>query len=126
MLRYTGLRIRDVVMLETQRRVGYRLLIYTQKTGVCVYCPLPDFVVQALDLCPRTNPRYFFWSGTSNPKSAVGDWQRSLRKLFRIAGVEHGHAHRFRDTFAVELLLAGVPLDRVSVWLGHRSVQVTE
>ena len=37
-----------------------------------------------------------------------------------------GHAHRFRDTFAVELLLAGVPLERVSILLGHTSVKVTE
>jgi integrase len=37
-----------------------------------------------------------------------------------------GHAHRFRDTFAVELLLAGVPLDRVSVLLGHSSIRITE
>jgi integrase/recombinase XerD len=56
----------------------------------------------------------------------VGDWQRSVRRLFRLAGVPDGHAHRFRDTFAVELLLAGVPLDRVSILLGHQSVKVTE
>lgn len=56
----------------------------------------------------------------------MGDWQRSLRRLFRLAGVPDGHAHRFRDTFAVELLLAGVPLDRVSILLGHQSVKVTE
>jgi integrase/recombinase XerD len=56
----------------------------------------------------------------------VGNWQRSLRTLFRLAGVPDGHAHRFRDTFAVELLLAGVPLERVSVLLGHQSVKVTE
>jgi integrase len=33
--------------------------------------------------------------------------------------------HRFRDTFAVELLLAGVPLERVSMLLGHTTVKVT-
>ncbi len=38
----------------------------------------------------------------------------------------NGHAHRFRDTFAVELLLAGVPIERVSVLLGHSSVAATE
>ena len=32
----------------------------------------------------------------------------------------------FRDTFAVEMLLAGVPLDQVSILLGHRSIKVTE
>ncbi|PYU02049.1 MAG: hypothetical protein DMG38_01585 [Acidobacteria bacterium] len=31
-----------------------------------------------------------------------------------------------RDTFAVELLLARVPLDRVSVLLGHSSIRITE
>ena len=56
----------------------------------------------------------------------MGSWQKRLRKLFRLAGVEHGHAHRFRDTFAAELLLAGVPLERVSILLGHQSVKITE
>jgi integrase len=32
----------------------------------------------------------------------------------------------FRDTFAVELLFAGVPLDQVSLLLGHSSVKITE
>jgi len=70
--------------------------------------------------------RYFSWTGISKPKSAVGDWQRSLQKLFRLAQAPNGHAHRFRDTFAVELLLAGVPLERVSMLLGHQSVKITE
>ena len=32
----------------------------------------------------------------------------------------------FRDTFAVEMLLAGVPIDQVSLLLGHTSVKVPE
>jgi integrase/recombinase XerD len=31
----------------------------------------------------------------------------------------------FRDTFAVEMLLAGVPIDQVSLLLGHASVKIT-
>lgn len=44
--------------------------------------------------------------------------------MFELAGVVNGH--RFRDTFAVELLLKGVPLERISILLGHRGAKVTE
>ena len=104
-----------------------KLFLYTAKTGTAVYCPLPEAVAGALGAIPTTNNKHhFFWTGESEPKSAVGDWQRSLRKLFALANVAHGHAHRFRDTFAVELLLEGVPLERVSVLLGHQSTRITE
>jgi hypothetical protein len=43
-----------------------------------------------------------------------------------MAGVRGGHPHRFRDTLAVDLLLEGVPMDRVSILLGHSSVKITE
>jgi integrase/recombinase XerD len=34
--------------------------------------------------------------------------------------------HMFRDTFAVEMLLAGLPIDQVSILLGHKSVKIIE
>jgi len=46
--------------------------------------------------------------------------------LFRLAKIDGGHSHRFRDTFAVDLLLARVLLDTVSTLLGHSSVKITE
>ena len=36
------------------------------------------------------------------------------------------HSHQLRDTFAVELLLAGMPIEKVSKLLTHKSVRVTE
>jgi integrase len=91
-----------------------------------VRCVLPDCVLRELEAAPRSSNGYFFWTGKSKLHSAIGKWQRRLQVLFALAGVEGGHAHRFRDTFAVELLLKGVPLERVSVLLGHSSVRVTE
>jgi integrase/recombinase XerD len=124
LLRYSGLRIRDAVTLATDKVHGNKLLLYTQKTGTPVFIPLPESVIEELR---KVNPggRYFFWSGNGLPKSAVGDWQRSLAKLFKLAGIK-GHAHRFRDTFSVNLLQSGVPLESVSVLLGHGSIQTTE
>jgi integrase/recombinase XerD len=126
LLRYSGLRIRDAATLRRERLRDGKLLLYMQKTGVPVFVPLQPYVVAALDETPNVHPSYFFWSGNGLPKTTVADWQRSLRKLFEIANVSGGHAHRFRDTFAVELLLAGVPIDQVTILLGHSSVKITE
>jgi integrase len=103
-----------------------KLFLYTQKTGTPVYLPLPEFVQQALDQVPEISPRYYFWRGDSKLAGAVAAWQRTLQHVFKTAAVQNGHAHRFRDTFAVELLLSGVPIERVSILLGHSSVRITE
>jgi integrase/recombinase XerD len=126
LLRFSGLRIRDAVTLRRDRIVSGKLLLRTAKTGTLVYIPLPDFVIYELEVARGTNPEFFFWSGEGKPKSCVGDWQRSLKKLFLLAGVPSGHAHRFRHTFASNLLLAGVPLDRVATLLGHTNSKITE
>ena len=133
LLRWSGLSILDAVTLERRRLDGDRLLLYRHKTKVPVYVPLPPVVTTLLDSLPNSNPRYFFWSGNGDPHTAKKGWQRSLRLLFRDLNLtsEDGlskrcHPHMFRDTFAVELLLAGVPLDQVSLLLGHSSIKVTE
>jgi len=126
LLRYSGMRIGDAVRCGVDRLTRNRLFLYTQKTGEPVCCILPDFVVQALEASPQPGERFYFWSGVSKLHSAVGKWQRRLKRLFELAEVASGHAHRFRDTFAVELLLAGVPIERVSVLLAHQSIRVTE
>jgi integrase len=120
------LRIGDAVTLERGRITADKLFLYTAKTGTPVYVPLPDFVVTALEAAPKISERYFFWTGESKIDSATGDWQRTLKGVFEQAGIADGHAHRFRDTFAVGLLQAGVPMERVSVLLGHSSIKVTE
>lgn len=126
LLRYSGMRIGDAVSCSVERLNGNKLLLYTQKTGVPVYCPLPEFVVKVLREIYPTSERYFFWTGTSKLQTTTGDWQAKLKILFEKAKLPDGHAHRFRDTFAVELLLAGVPIERVSILLGHASIRITE
>jgi len=136
LMRWSGLRIRDAITLERHRLHGDSLLLYQAKTGTPVYVPLPPHVVEAIENVPpgpKPNPRYFFWSGNGDPKSAVANWQRSYRRLFELADIrkpdgeiKRCHPHMFRDTFAVDMLLAGVPIDQVSLLLGHASVKITE
>lgn len=125
LLRYSGLRIGDAVQLHEDRLKENRLLLYMAKTRVPVYVPLPDFVVHRLEFVRRPNG-HFFCSGKAKTDSYTSNWRLRFKKLFYLARVEGGHPQRFRDTFAVELLLAGVPLDQVSKLLGHQSTKITE
>ena len=128
LLRYSGLRIQDAACLKRARLNDEKLFLYTQKTGTPVYCPLPSFVVEALNAVPPEHPEYFFWDGKSQRESMVKSWDRVFGDVFAKADppILNGHPHRFRDTFAVSLLLKGVRIEQVSVLLGHSSIKVTE
>jgi integrase/recombinase XerD len=126
LLRYSGMRIGDTATCARDRLNGRRLLLYMQKTSEPVFVVLPQFVVDALDSMAPISERYFFWTGDGDRDTVAGNWRRTLRKIFKAAGVKGGHPHRFRDTFAVDLLLAGVPLEQVSILLGHGSIRITE
>jgi integrase/recombinase XerD len=124
-MRFTGLRIRDVVTLRKDHIKGGKLYLRTAKTGTDVFCPLPSETIDALHAI-KASGDYYFWSGTSKPKSAVGDYQRALRTLFDLAKAPRVHAHLFRHTFATELLTAGNSLETVAALLGHSSTKITE
>ena len=126
LLRFGGLRISDAAVLERTRLRGDTLFLYTQKTGTPVWVPLPSHVVEALHEAPSDSPKHFFWNGRCLPTSAVKIWERTFQRVFELANIPDGTIHRFRDTFAVELLLKGVPIDQLSILLGHSSQTVTE
>jgi integrase len=127
LMRWSGLRLGDAVRLDRARVNNGELLLYTAKTGTPVFCPLPPKVVATLEGITNSNPRYFFWTGLSTENNAGDPFWRHLEKALKLAKLgKRAHPHMFRDTFAVEMLLAGVPLDQVSMLLGHTSVKITE
>lgn len=134
LMRWGGLAITDAVTLERDKLTADgKLFLYRAKTGTPVYVPLPAEVAQMLREIPNSNPRYFFWTGLGERENAKKSWDKSLRRLFKTANLREPDgdpkrctAHMCRDTFAVELLLSGVPLDQVSLLLAHDSIKVTE
>jgi integrase/recombinase XerD len=123
-MRYSGLRIGDTVTLRPERLKDSKLLLYTAKTGTPVYIPLPPRVVDALTVIDKGQP-WYFWTGKGKPVTAVAHWQRALQSVFRLAGVEKAHSHRFRDSFAVSLLEKGVSIETIAMLLGHSDIRVT-
>ena len=105
--------------------------VHRTKTDAEVFIPLPPAVAQMLRAHANNHPDYFFWNPermkTTSLICQFGDW---LRLVFDKADVKHGQqqmlSHRFRHTFAIELLLAGVRIEQVSKLLGHKTVRTTE
>jgi len=127
LMRYAGLRISDAVTFSRSRiLIDGSLFLYTQKTGEPVTVPVHPELAAALAAITANTAGYYFWSGTSAMTTVADNWRRRFTQVFQRAGIAGGHPHRFRDTFAVDLLLRGVTIDQVSVLLGHSAVKITE
>ena len=91
-LRYTGLRIGDVVALKRERVQDGRVFLHTAKTGTPVFLPLPPQVLEALGEIPNLGS-FFFWSENGELRSSVSDWQRSLASSAEFVGSPKACAH---------------------------------
>jgi integrase/recombinase XerD len=136
LMRWSGLAIRDAVTLERAQiehdkaKGVYRIVTARQKTGTHVSVPIPADVAKELITVANENERYVFWTGEGTGETIAKTWaNRYVRPIFEAAGIPcDGHmlSHRLRDTFAVDLLQKGVPLEEVSKALGHTSIKTTE
>ena len=134
--RWTGMRIIDALMLKRSKIKSGSLSITTQKTGDALERKLPKQVLEALaEIKPQSHvrPECYFWSKDCEADNLTIVWSERIKKLNDYLKLtdEEGkpmefRSHMLRDTFAVELLLAGVPLEKVSKLLTHRSVIMTE
>jgi integrase/recombinase XerD len=119
-MRFSGLRISDVAMLRRDSLEGNHLVLRTEKTGTPVKVLLPQVVADALRKIAKTNAEYFFWDGRSKLVSVTDLWRsRRIKPVFTAAKIKNGHPHRFRHTFAVELLKQGTRAGTVAILLGN-------
>jgi site-specific recombinase XerD len=119
-MRFSGLRISDVCMLRTDNLEGNHLVLRTEKTGTPVKVLLPAFVANTLRTTKKAHQTHFFWNGRSKLSSVTDLWRtHRIKPIFDEAEVKNAHPHRFRHTFAVELLRQGVPAGTVAILLGN-------
>jgi integrase len=136
--RWAGLRILDCLMLPRTGLVGNRLSLTTEKTGAKIENrTVPDCVVEALGKLlsdrPGFRPGYYFWREGRKSETLSTQYDIMIQKLNAYLNFngEDGqplpfHSHMLRDTYAVELLLAGVSLEDVSKLLTHTSIKTTQ
>ena len=124
LLRYTALRISDVVLLSKDRIQNGRIYVRTTKNGKNVFLPVNPELQFALDALPM--PRgasgpdcaYFFWSGNGSKGSMVRDGGRTLAAVFKASGVPGACAHRFRHTLVTEVLEIGGSIQEAADIIG--------
>ncbi len=138
-LRYTGLRVTELTSIETanvdlaERRlqvVGKGSRPRVLPLAVDLRQHLADYLEQTRPRCPPS--RRLFASPRSQPG---GRWAgrispAAIRRAVRDLGEEAGvagphHPHRWRHTFATELLRAGVDVHSAQRLLGHVKVGTT-
>jgi integrase/recombinase XerD len=133
-MRWSGLSVRDAVTLRrNQLRLSgemYSVVTSRQKTGTHVSVPIPTAIAEEV-LAACKHPVYLLWQNTKDgtARQAGHSTSIAISKIFERAGLNtggHMKSHRLRDTFAVELLQRGVPIEDVSKMLGHRSIATTE
>ena len=137
LMRWTGVRLVDALRLRRSSVQGHRLVgVHIQKTNETIDRVVPIEVIDALEAVPVRKTMHadqFFWSRKCNHRVLSGMWTPRVRRLNGYLDFKDDqgssmrfHSHQLRDTFAVELLLAGMPLEKVSKLLCHKSLRVTE
>jgi integrase/recombinase XerD len=138
LMRWTGIRIIDALMLKRTAVTDGRLNLTTKKTGKAIKDrPLPQSVIDAFNAIPvqpHVRDGYYFWSVSCEDEDNLTIvWTERIRRLkkYLVLKDEDGnlidfHSHMLRDTFAVDLLMHGMPLEDVSYLLTHDSVKMTE
>ncbi|PWT71384.1 MAG: hypothetical protein C5B60_10990 [Chloroflexi bacterium] len=143
---HTGLRRCDALIFRPDKiqptKHGGSYFCIQVKTGDPVTCVIPPALyerVMALPLLPWRGARnkdtaeyagkYPFYDGSgANPESYMAGYLNTpLRKFGRALGMPQNlRPHRFRDSFSVNMLNLGLPLQDVSFMLGHRLLATTE
>jgi integrase/recombinase XerD len=135
LIRHSGLFIHDLVKLQrdgVQRDVKknlYRVTVVRQNTGTSISIPIPPDVATEVITAMESNhdPKYVFGNTEAGrSQTSVTDWKQDIKQVFKAVGHPKGRLRQLRDTFAVSLLERGVPLEEVSLLLGHKFVSTTE
>lgn len=81
----------------------------------------------------ETKSAILLLEGDRQSEIGCADWQRAYRRLFEVAALKKPdgtpkrcHPHMLRDTFAIELLLAGVPSTKSRSSSVTRASKITE
>ena len=125
-----GLRISEVANLETTDIQEDKIIIRPYESHKGRVIPSNKAAKRAiknyLEERPKTKKSTnLFITKNGNPL-LVRNIRNSLNRYFKIADIKNVYVNNLRDTFVVQQLKAGVPLNVISKIIGHKRVSSTE
>ena len=135
----TGLRVSEVCKLNVGDFDFYRMEFYVRgKGGKERLCLLDDIAKFHLKRYLRDRMRkervreddlqrrpLFVTVKSPYQRMTVAGVQYLLKELGKKAAVGNVHPHRFRRTFACDMILRGMPVEQLMVLMGHSKIETT-
>ena len=135
----TGLRVSEVCKLNVGDIDFYRMEFYVRgKGGKERLCLLDDIAKFHLKRYLRDRMRkervreddlqrrpLFVTVKSPYQRMTVAGVQYLLKELGKKAAVGNVHPHRFRRTFACDMILRGMPVEQLMVLMGHSKIETT-
>ncbi len=125
-----GLRISEVANLEIADIQEDKIIIRPYESHDGRVIPLNKAAKRAIEDYLEERPKTrksnnLFITKNGNPL-LVRNIRNSINRYFKIAEITDVYVNNLRDTFVVQQLKAGVPLNVVSQIIGHKRVSSTE
>ena len=135
----TGLRVSELCKLNVGDLDMYRMEFFVvgkwKKERMCLFDETSKYYLRIYFQDRRKKERLseedlkrlpLFTSARSPYRRiSIAGVQNILKSLARGAGVEDVHPHRFRRTFATNMLAGGMQIEQLKVLMGHSKVETT-
>ena len=116
-LKWTGMWIGDAVQHSQEKESDVQITLRTAKNGKRVSVPIHPEIEASLNVLGKQYG-FYFWSGEGTVKSQVSCWERTFKRLSKIAKLRI-FAHGFRHSLIVTLLSKGIPISEVAMIVGN-------
>ena len=125
-----GLRISEVSNLELNDIQEDKLIIKPYESHSNRVVPLNRAAREAIKRYTNERPdtkksQNLFITKNGHPL-LIRNIRNSINRYFKIAEIENAYVNNLRDTFIVNQLEAGIPLNVISKIIGHKRVSSTE
>ncbi len=125
-----GLRISETSNLKLSDIQEDKIIIRAYESHKGRVIPLNRAAKEAIEnykkIRPNSRKSQNLFITRNGKRLLIRNIRSSINRYYKIAGIKNAYINTLRDTFTVQQLKAGVPINIVSRIIGHKRVSSTE